>query len=219
LATTGFLGPRKILADGSGAYVSGYFGGSVDFDGGTEGANRTSAGIDAFAAHYNANGGLDWAKGIGSPGFAVSIAAALTEDGYYLGGLFGNTVNFDPYNGSADRTSNSGSGDLFVARYRLTKQLKKDQKNEISNAITKEDQKTLILFPNPTDEILGIDWSGFESDESVEVRIMDLLGRPVMTRTMSTDETAIDVTGLSPGYHLFQARQNDITQVQRFMKK
>src|SRR5258706_2821374 len=120
-----------------------------------------------------------------------------------MGGLFGNTVNFDPYNGNADRTSNSGSGDLFVARYRLTKPLKKDQKNEISNVITKEDQKTLILFPNPVDEILRIDWHGFESDESIVVRILDLFGRPVMIRTMSADENAMDVTGLAPGDDIF----------------
>jgi alpha-tubulin suppressor-like RCC1 family protein len=222
LVTTGFIGPRKMLADGSGVYASGYFGGSVDFDGGpTENGNRTSGGIDAFAARYDVNGSLDWAKGIGSPGgFAVSIAAALTEDGYYMGGLLSDTVNFDPYNGSVIRISNSATSDVFIARYRLTKKVKKDQNEfRVVNIAAKEDLKMLTLFPNPTDEILRIDWHGFESDESIEVRIMDLFGRPVMTRTMSADESAIDVTGLSPGYYIFQARQNDITQIQRFMKK
>lgn len=58
-----------------------------------------------------------WAKGIGSPGRAVSIAATLTLSGYYLGGLFGQTVNFDPYSGSTMMTSMSETSDMFVAKY------------------------------------------------------------------------------------------------------
>ena len=218
LVTTGFLGPRRVIADHSGAYLSGYFGGSVDFDGGTENANRTSVGTDAFFAHYAADGDLDWAKGIGSPGHAVSIAATLTEDSYYLGGLFGNTVNFDPYNGNVTLTSNGGSDDLFIARYRLTKKVHKDRDGD-EMFTANEDRRTTNLFPNPTEDVLRIDWHGFDGDEPIDVRILDLFGRPLITRSMSADEDAIDVTSLTSGYHIFQARQDGVTQILRFIKK
>jgi len=218
MVTTGWIGPRKLIADGSGTYVSGYFGGSVDFDSGPAMANRTSSWGSAFAAYYEANGSLDWAKGIGTPGFATSVAATLTDDGYYMGGLFGNTVNFDPYNGNVSLTSNSGSADMFIARYRLTNKVKKDHnENEIFTTI--EDRITTFLFPNPADNVLRIDWQGFAGDEPIDVRILDLFGRPIINRTMSTEENAVDVTDLSPGYHIFQARQDNVLQMLRFIKK
>ncbi len=217
MITTGYIGPRKLIADGAGVYLSGYFGGSVDFDGGLSMANRT-AGSDAFALHFAANGSLDWAKGIGSPGWAGSIAATLTEDGYYIGGMFGNTVNFDPYDGHVILTSDEGSADIFIARYRPTKKFQKDH-NEDDFPFFKEHPRMTCLFPNPADDRLRIDWQGFDNDGLIEVRILDLFGRPLIMRTMSIDDDEIDITSLSSGYHIFQARQNDITQTQRFIKK
>ena len=118
LTSTNYIGPRKVLADITGIYVSGFFAGSVDFDPGAGQANRSSGVIDAFASHYSReDGSLLWAKGIGSPGRGVSIAATLTLTGYYIGGLFGQTVNFDPYSGSTVMTSESETNDIFIAKY------------------------------------------------------------------------------------------------------
>jgi len=118
IVTSRFIGPRKVLADFSGVYVSGYFGGGADFDPGVGEENRSSVETDAFAAQYALeDGSLRWAKNIGSPGRATSIAATLTHTGYYLAGLFANTVNFDPYEGSAIRTSMYGGNDVFIAKY------------------------------------------------------------------------------------------------------
>ncbi len=118
LTATNFIGARKVLADMTGIYVSGFFAGSVDFDPGVGQANRSSGVIDAFASHYSReDGSLLWAKGIGSPGRGVSIAATLTLTGYYVGGLFGQTVNFDPYSGSTVMTSESETNDIFIAKY------------------------------------------------------------------------------------------------------
>ena len=118
LTSTNYIGARKVLADITGIYVSGFFAGSVDFDPGAGQANRSSGVIDAFASHYSKeDGSLLWAKGIGSPGRGVSIAATLTLTGYYIGGLFGQTVNFDPYSGSTVMTSESETNDIFIAKY------------------------------------------------------------------------------------------------------
>jgi len=220
MVTTAWIGPRKVIADGSGVYVNGYFGGSVDFDAGPSMANRTAVNGNAFAAYYESNGSLDWVKGIGSKGRATSIAATLTDDGYYMGGLFGDVVNFDPYRGNVTLTSNGGSDDIFIARYQLTKKVKKDQdRNDLFIITSSEDRRTTTLFPNPADDLLSIDWHGFDSDEPIDVRILDLSGRSIMARTLSAGESSLDVTGLSSGYHIFQARQHDVMQTLRFIKK
>ena len=221
LTTTAFLAPRKLIADGSGVYVSGYFAGSVDFDPGIGEDNRTSARIDAFAARFSrTNGGLEWAKGIGGPGFAVSIAATLTPDGYYLGGLYANTVNFDPYNGHVLRSSTSGSPDIFIARYQSAHQGSSIQdRNEVSAVASDEEPLEINLFPNPTEGLLSIDWSGFDPNVRIEVSILDLFGKPEMVRSMYSEEKSLNVNGLSKGYHFFQARQNNNMQVVRFLKK
>ncbi|AYB33727.1 FG-GAP-like repeat-containing protein [Chryseolinea soli] len=118
LPTTGFALARKVLADPSGIYVSGLFGGSVDFDPSVNEAARSNARTETFSAHYSFHdGSLDWAKTLGGPsGYSVSIAAAMTRSGYYLAGLFGETVNFDPYTGSTFRTG-VANNDVFIAKY------------------------------------------------------------------------------------------------------
>jgi hypothetical protein len=127
-------------------------------------------------------------------------------------------VNFDPYNGNVTRTNNSGTTDIFLARYRPTKKVKKDNDRE-DMFTANEDRRITSLYPNPADDLLRIDWHGFDADEPIEVRILDLFGRPVMTRSLSTEEDSMDVTSLVQGHHIFQARQNNVTQIQRFIKK
>ncbi len=220
IITTGWIGPRKLNADGTGVYLNGYFGGSVDFDSGPAMVNRTaSPNGNAFAAYYESSGKLDWVKGLGNAGHAISIASTLTEDGYYMGGLFADTVNFDPYNGNVKLTA-IGGDDIFLARYRPTKKVRRDLDSfrENSTIASREDQSTSTLFPNPAADVLQIDWHGFNGDELIEVRVLDVMGNQVITRTMSVEEISIDVSKLSKGYHIFRARQNDTVQTLRFIK-
>lgn len=221
LTTTAFLAPRKLIADGSGVYASGYFAGSADFDPGIGEDNRTSARIDAFAARFSrTNGSLEWAKGIGGPGFSVSIAATLTHEGYYLGGLYANTVNFDPYNGDVLRTSTDGSPDIFIARYQSAPEGRFSQdRNEVSAVTSDAEPFEINLFPNPTDGILSIQWNGFDSSEPIELRIMDVFGKPEMIKSIYSEETSLNVSGLSKGHHILQARQNNRMQLLRFVKR
>ena len=59
----------------------------------------------------------------------------------------------------------------------------------------------------------------FNNEEPIEVRILDFFGNMIMTQTLSTEKNAIDVTRLPSGYHILQARQNEVLQTIRFTKK
>ncbi|MBK7653050.1 MAG: hypothetical protein IPJ20_23200 [Flammeovirgaceae bacterium] len=79
----------------------------------------TSAGSnDIFFAKFNSVGSLLWIKRIGGTGDdqATSIAFDQTGSTIFLGGVFSNTVDFDPNAGTAALTS-GGSRDPFLGRY------------------------------------------------------------------------------------------------------
>jgi hypothetical protein len=227
--TTGFIGARQIHADPSGVYVSGYFGGSVDFDGGSGEENRSSGQVDAFAANYSRlDGSLHWVKGIGSPGRATSIASTMTKSGYYIAGLFALTVNFDPYTGSNFLSSVGGTDDLFIAKYprsfctEVDKPTLATQTNTAAR-IGSEDETNIsvdqtTLYPNPVVEQLSIDWKGF-TDGPIEVTITDTFGKVLVTTTLSPGKLNLDVSHLASGLHLFHARQGVTATSQRFIKK
>lgn len=101
-----------------GAYLTGYFGGTVDFDPGAGTANLTSSGLgDIFIAKYDAAGNYVWAKAIGSTGNDFSFDIKLDGSGNaFITGYFNGTVDFDPGAGVASLAS-AGSDDIFLAKY------------------------------------------------------------------------------------------------------
>jgi hypothetical protein len=107
----------------SNVYITGYFGGSVDFDPGAATANINASSFDIYMAKYSSTGSYAWARGFGSNansngGFAVTVDAL----GYLLlAGSFTNSIDFDPTAGSTVLTTNPVNslynGDIFLAKY------------------------------------------------------------------------------------------------------
>lgn len=99
-------------------YITGYFEGTVDFDGGPNQSNRTVAGgSDIFLAKYGNSGNLLWVNVIGGTSFDVGRDLAFDLNGNIVvaGSFSGANVDFDPGNGTANL---SGTGqDVFVATY------------------------------------------------------------------------------------------------------
>lgn len=220
LVTTGFIGPRKLIAGVSGVYASGYFAGSTDFDASAGESNRTSVQIDAFVTTFSRiNGDLLWAKAIGSPGYAVSIAATLTGAGYYLAGLYARTVDFNPSGDDVTRTSVEESPDIFVAKYEpIRRSMAARNGNETFVSAASEETLKLILYPNPTDKLLTIDLQGFDTEKPVDIIVTDLFGKKVLHRTLNTADKSLDVSELLAGYYIIQARQTGKRQMNRFIK-
>ena len=218
---TNFIGPRRVLADATGIYLSGYLSGSADFDGGYGEVNRTSTGIDAFSANYGLAGNLRWAKAMGTPGRAVSIAATLTSSAYYLGGLYASQVNFDPYAGNVFMNSSTGTNDIFVAKYKRSAadHSKLYSKHETESAFIngREASEGLQLFPNPATDLLSIRVEEF-ANGPVEYSIRDVMGRITLMPWTGSGEQSVQVGHLRSGVYFVTARQGYKMKVQRFVK-
>ncbi len=104
---------NDLVVTASGAYVTGYFGNSINFGGNT----LTSAGSsDAFVAYYYYNGGASasWAKRYG--GAKWDEGQTLTEfiGNLYLGGTFIGTATFG--HSTVNAAGGSSDQDLYVTQ-------------------------------------------------------------------------------------------------------
>ena len=112
----------SIAVDANGnVFVTGEFGGTVDFDPGNGTDNHTSNGaLDIFVQKMDANGNFQWAKTFGGSSYNPDVGNSIAVDAngnVYVTGWFGDgsTVDFDPGNGTDNHTSNGGA-DIFVEK-------------------------------------------------------------------------------------------------------
>ncbi|HEX6432020.1 MAG TPA: SBBP repeat-containing protein, partial [Niastella sp.] len=108
-----------VAVDASGnSYITGYIGGTADFDPDAGTQNLTPAGgTDIFLAKYDASGNYVWAKNMGGTTGDVSFAVAVDATGNsYITGQFAGTADFDPNAGTQNLISLNGN-ELFIAQY------------------------------------------------------------------------------------------------------
>jgi hypothetical protein len=110
---------KEIATDiSNNVYTIGSFGGTVDFDPGTNVYNLTSGGYgDTFISKLSPNGDFIWAKSMGgNSGGADGDSIELSLNGFvYTTGTFGYTADFDPSPAAYNLTSAGGS-DIFVSK-------------------------------------------------------------------------------------------------------
>ncbi|MBK7338438.1 MAG: SBBP repeat-containing protein [Saprospirales bacterium] len=110
---------NDVAVDESGnVYVTGFFGGTVDFDPSGATANLVSVGSnEAFIAKYSSSGAYLWAKAMGGTGLDLGISIAVEANGnVHVTGTFNGTADFDPSGATANLVS-SGFTDIFIAKY------------------------------------------------------------------------------------------------------
>lgn len=112
------VGTGIAVTPDDGVVVSGYFGGTVDFDPGPGTDNHTSLGvIDPFLIKLDKNGNLVWAKTIRDTynGFAYNVATDK-KGNIYMSGTISSDVDFNP-GGSAPVMASIATGTMFFAKY------------------------------------------------------------------------------------------------------
>jgi uncharacterized protein YcfJ len=100
------------------AYVTGFYGGPVDFDPGPGEDIHTSAdGRDVFLSKLDSEGNFIWAKTWGWLNWDSGLGVAVDGSGYsYVTGNFAGTVDFDPGPGEDIHDSN-GSLNAFLSKF------------------------------------------------------------------------------------------------------
>jgi hypothetical protein len=99
-------------------YVTGSFGGTVDFDPGVEVAEITGVGLDdLYILKLDQHGIFEWASVVGGSGVDFANDIELDDNqNIYISGAFSGSVDFDPFTG-VTYLGGAGSSDVFVAKY------------------------------------------------------------------------------------------------------
>ncbi|MGX7668408.1 SBBP repeat-containing protein, partial [Flavobacterium pedocola] len=111
-------GNSIALDSSSQLFITGFLGGSADFDPSAATDNLTTFGnSDVFIAKYDTNGNYLWAKNGGGTGSDSGYSIALNANGdLNVTGFFNDTADFEPLNGTGNVTS-LNANDIFVAKY------------------------------------------------------------------------------------------------------
>ncbi len=107
----------SLAVDNSGAvYVTGHFGGTVDFDSSNNDANLVSAGgTDIFIAKYDVSGNYIWANRMGDLSDDSGVSIVIDSNDFLLvAGKFYGSVDFDPSGNTAFAQTSAG---IFIAKY------------------------------------------------------------------------------------------------------
>ena len=73
------------------------------------------------------------------------------------------------------------------------------------------------MYPNPVSDVLNIQLP--TGTEKADVSVFDYTGRLVSSKTISSNDTAIDVQQISKGIYMIRVAANNKIGVQRFIKK
>lgn len=132
-------------------YLTGAIAGQVNFSTSTGSVTDTlisTGGADIFFTKYDANGDESWARRMGSikadKGYGIAVDNA---ENVYLTGSFGDTVDFDPNDGIANRICTDPNNiidgaDLFIAKYHQA------GTSTISGTVTRSNGDSIDTGPN-----------------------------------------------------------------------
>lgn len=88
--------------------------------------------------------------------------------------------------------------------------------SSIESELELENNETIVLYPNPVDDILKI-----KSEESLEgiITVIDMYGKDIMTKRISASESNIDVTDICSGVYFMHYKSTQGTEyMSKFIK-
>jgi len=204
-SSTGGEQPRSIAVSNSGnVFVTGYVGGTVDFDPGN-GVHEvvSNPSWDIFILNLDADGNFGWAESFGSvyPDHPRSITLDKDQNILLTGG-FQDTVDFDYGPDAHELIAHSYDHFLLKLRpYSLT-----------TDVLDSSTGNTIKLYPNPSDGRLTIDLGTPYSTVWAEVR--NVQGQLVKTAQASgMDRFSIEMNDAPPGMYYLTLNTGNRTSV------
>ena len=73
------------------------------------------------------------------------------------------------------------------------------------------------MYPNPVSDVLNIQLPS--GTDKAEVGVYDYTGRLVSSKTISSNDSSLDVQNISRGIYILRVTTNTKIGVQRFIKK
>lgn len=153
--------------------------------------------------------------GVYSLSWSVTPAGTAT----YVSGQATNTYTVDWDNAGPASVILTASNACGNASRSLSLNVAACSRISASNIVTTVDSK-FTVYPNPAQSILNFEFNSLVS-ENLEVSMMDLSGRVVISETISTTEGLntgkLDVSHLAKGVYTFKANSSNTTSVVRIV--
>jgi len=209
-SSTGGEQARSIVASNAGdVYVTGYVGGTVDFDPGVGVYNLVSnPSWDIFILNLNSQGNFVWAESFGSifTDYPRSITLDVDEN-ILLSGEFQGTVDFDFGPNTFNLIANSY--DYFLLKLKPS---------PLTTEITQSNlEQEISLYPNPSNGIVTIDLGNIYSNTSLEIR--NIYGQLVSTKNVSNTNLIHIELNEAPGIYFITLNSDNKNAVLKVVKK
>nr|WP_299202103.1 SBBP repeat-containing protein [uncultured Brumimicrobium sp.] len=192
-SSNGYGSGYDITLDPNGnIFGTGRFAQTIDFDPGPGVYDLTSEtnSYDAFMFKLTASGDFVWAKIFGGEEIITGTSIFCDNSGnLYTAGVFQNSGNFDQVNGGEILTS-SGGYDLYILKL-----------ENPSASMTKNKQKLLSIYPNPSKGKLHIN-GNYKSAE-----IYDLNGKKLFS--FDNQSTEINISQFNKGLYIMKVISTD----------
>jgi uncharacterized protein YjdB len=125
-----------------------------------------------------------------------------------------NSVNFQ----SVSLNFSNGPNKMAIDEIRFGKSYAEVVPFELKTSVSQLVDDEFRLYPNPAGSQLFIDFSGFSG--KTDVMVFDVLGRSVICQLMEQKQSsAIDVSGLKPGFYVVWIRDGEKIRKASFIKQ
>lgn len=196
---------RIYIDRNSDIVLSGYYGGTTDFDPGSGIANLTVTGnTDLFFAKYDNSGNYLSAQGTGNIYGSDLISDIATDNNgnIYITGMFVDNADFDMGNGTATLTTAIAFGqDVFIAKY-----------TEGPVGIQENNTLPLLVYPNPSAGIFNV---VANAGLLLEFTLSDLAGRIIARGTLREYQTIIDLSLVNNGLYFLNIENRKYKLIKR----
>ncbi len=193
------------VGDSGQFYVGGVFSGSADVDPSAGTDILTGGSWQPFIAKYDTTQTLHWSAHLSSSGFVNAPSRLIYHEGKITThGLFSGTIDFDP--AATDTLFTAGSsGDCFLAQYNDTMVLG----NTVAVSKTAS-HGTVLVYPNPTHEILNI-----KASHQIDIiKVIDLSGKVIMREEPDALTHRVNLQNCDKGIYVLELMSN--TQMTRY---